>query len=1204
MSLNNHFKLESTPSSICPTTGLSLIRRSEWTNVSFGKDYRGNVSVLGGCILISQPSGYATAHDVIEVFRLAKKVISETMGDHPYIHLEDYTNLTGASLEARRCYMEIQKKQKQLLGIVYYGLSPLLKMNIKLANTFRVFKFDVGIVSDYAEAVNHALLVLSAHNIRPEDLFIGSGPHPSFFSQRKDNICPITGLKITTKPEWTDIDLGDGYSVSFKFIGKRILHSFSRGKAGKQNIKNLFMERAKVLNEMLDPQDSIIELRDYFGVHRTITRAARVQMAKELNANKERMIGFIGYNAPLSVKLAMNVGKSLYKSPFPVSVVRDYKTAIKNAVEILKKHGYSKEVHAPKKVTSEDWSILLDDLSVQFEIINGNIIHSVAKGILKEAHIASLFQMKDKVLEDTGLSTKPFFVLTNLRGLKKADRKAKWCFVKAIRESYEKYLFKLYVFYGVGPILRSVIFLLRPFVPFKVRVGRDFGSALKIIANEKNKNLHLSTQRKPKYEKTGLTYTSKQVGRYVDELLFFLSNLNWESDKIDETSIEIDSSHPFRPVFDALSLIKMDLNDLLKERRVAEKALGKEKAYLEHLIESAPEAIAMSDISHKILRINKEFTRLFGYSNKEVRGRSIDDLIVPDELKDEAVNASHQVGQAGQVIYFDSIRQHKDGSLVDVSILASPIKMDGEQLGYYGIYRDITERKLAEKKLQNAKKEWERTFDAISDVVTIQDAERRIIQMNKATVKLLNKKPEDIINKYCYQLFMNKSEPCPGCPGLDTVRRNIPGTAEIKQTHTNKVFQVSTAPILDDNKEFAGIIHAARDITQHKQLESHFRQAQKMEAIGTLAGGIAHDFNNVLYPIFGYAEMTMDDVPEKSLAYRNLKEILKAASRATDLVQQFLTFSRQSEQEPKLIKVQPIVKEALKLLRFSFPSTVNIQYSIDEDCGPIKADPSQIHQIIMNLCTNAYQSMGERGGKLDVNLVSVNISTENLKEYPNLEPGPYLQLSVSDTGHGIDQTILDRIFDPYFTTRGPGEGTGVGLSVVHGIVKSFKGDIKVSSRKDEGTTFDVFFPVAEVSKEDAPAVSPGQILTGTEHIFLVDDEDDIVEMGQQMLGRLGYRVTGFTDSLEALAAFRKNPKEIDLVITDQTMPNLTGIELAKKLVKIRPDIPIILCSGFSEVISKEEVKAIGIREYIDKPIVRNTIAGVIRQIFDSERTPK
>jgi signal transduction histidine kinase/ActR/RegA family two-component response regulator len=380
--------------------------------------------------------------------------------------------------------------------------------------------------------------------------------------------------------------------------------------------------------------------------------------------------------------------------------------------------------------------------------------------------------------------------------------------------------------------------------------------------------------------------------------------------------------------------------------------------------------------------------------------------------------------------------------------------------------------------------------------------------------------------------------------------------------------------------------------------ERQLQQVLKIQAIGTLAGGIAHDFNNILFPIVGYTELTMDEVPEDSVAHNNLEEILKAAHRAKDLVQQILTFSRQSGQERKPVKVQSIITEALKLLRASIPASIDIIHKIDDDCQPVMGDATQIHQVIMNLCTNAYHAMQDKGGTLKVNLSEVDVDYEETIEKIGMQPGKHLQLLVTDEGCGMDAAVLERIFEPYYTTKEQGKGTGLGLSVIHGIAKNHRGDITVASTPGKGTTFKVYLPIIEDGDTAAEFEPSNGAAKGNERILLIDDEEQIVSMEQQMLENLGYEVTARTDSTEALKEFSEKPQNFDLVITDMTMPHMTGDALAQKLLNIKPDIPVILCTGFNEDITEEKALAMGIQKFVMKPVIKNDLASTIRTVLD------
>ncbi len=399
----------------------------------------------------------------------------------------------------------------------------------------------------------------------------------------------------------------------------------------------------------------------------------------------------------------------------------------------------------------------------------------------------------------------------------------------------------------------------------------------------------------------------------------------------------------------------------------------------------------------------------------------------------------------------------------------------------------------------------------------------------------------------------------------------------------------------------------AQDVTERKQtenekksLEAQLQQAQKMETIGTLAGGIAHDFNNILFPLVGYTEMLLEDVPEDSPFRENLAEIYTSAMRAKDLVQQILTFSRHEKHETKLMKIQPIVKETVKMIRSTIPSTIEVTLNMGSHFGIINADPTHVHQLMMNLLTNAYHAIGDEVGQLKVEIKEVELSNFELMT-PRMVPGIYNCITVSDTGAGIDDKTKKRIFEPFFTTKEKGKGTGMGLSVVHGIVESMAGGIQISTELGKGTEFSVYIPVVKSSVKEHSAQAKESVPGGTEKILLIDDEETIIRMENKVLQRLGYQITSCTDSIKALEVFSSSPGKFDLVITDFAMPDMPGDKLAAKLIEIRSDIPILLCTGYSKPMSEAKAISMGIKGFLNKPIGKRNLALKIREVLDENK---
>jgi signal transduction histidine kinase/CheY-like chemotaxis protein len=390
------------------------------------------------------------------------------------------------------------------------------------------------------------------------------------------------------------------------------------------------------------------------------------------------------------------------------------------------------------------------------------------------------------------------------------------------------------------------------------------------------------------------------------------------------------------------------------------------------------------------------------------------------------------------------------------------------------------------------------------------------------------------------------------------------------------------------------ILEAYIDITERMRLESQLHQAHKMQAIGTLAGGIAHDFNNMLAAILGYTELAMQQMRQDRVMQGYLQGVLTAGHRATDLVQQILTFSHQTEFKRSTIQLHLLINEAFRLLRAALPSTIAIRQVIDPHCGSVSADPTQMYQVLLNLCTNAAHAMRETGGVIEVLLEPVDVTTDRPTVPPELEVGPYVRLTVRDTGHGMAPEIMERIFDPFFTTKDRGEGTGMGLAVVYDIVTSHGGAITVESAPEQGATFAVYLPrLADPTPAALSSEEP--LMGGSERLLLVDDEAALVHLGQAMLEHLGYTVVVCTSSLEALEVFRMAPQSFDLVITDYTMPTMTGEVLAQELRRIRSDIPIILCTGFSATMTAERARALGIVAFVLKPVNVRDLSLAIRQ---------
>jgi PAS domain S-box-containing protein len=649
-----------------------------------------------------------------------------------------------------------------------------------------------------------------------------------------------------------------------------------------------------------------------------------------------------------------------------------------------------------------------------------------------------------------------------------------------------------------------------------------------------------------------------------------------------------------------LEKTNLELQLEINERKRAEERLKAASLYATTLIEASLDPLVTIRRDGKIMDVNRATELVTGVHREKLIGSDFSDYFTEPE---KAKKGYEEVFSKGFVTDYPLAIRNISGKVTEVLYNATVYKnVYGEVQGIFAAARDITERKQIEESLREREALLRTVFETLPVGVWITDKNGVIIQGNQAGQQIWAGARYVGIDQFGeYKGWWadtgKRIEPEEWAAARAVLKGETSINEEIEIEcfdGSHKIILNSAAPIRDEKQEILGAFIVNQDITRRKRSEKALRQIHKMEALGTLAGGIAHDFNNILMPIVINTELALLDTPEGSPILNYLKLVQEAANRGKDLIKQIITFSRQKEQVKVPVEIGPIIKEALKFLRSSIPKSIEIREHLEVAHSTILADPTQIHQILMNLCSNASYAMREKGGILDVSLTAIEVDADMARRHMELNPGSYLRLTVSDTGHGMDKETMEKAFDPFFTTKKPGEGAGMGLAVVHGIVKNYSGAITAYSEVGIGSTFNIFLPMMKSERKiEIPSSEP--ISMGNERILLIDDEEIQIRSVQPMLERLGYKVIGKTDAIQALEIFRTQPDTFDLVITDQTMPHMTGRELAEKILRIRPDIPIILCTGFSEVIHEEEAKAMGIREFVMKPFSANEMAERIRK---------
>ncbi|MFC1884562.1 PAS domain S-box protein [Thermodesulfobacteriota bacterium] len=645
-------------------------------------------------------------------------------------------------------------------------------------------------------------------------------------------------------------------------------------------------------------------------------------------------------------------------------------------------------------------------------------------------------------------------------------------------------------------------------------------------------------------------------------------------------------------------LLARNIIQFLEDLKTAQRTTKESEEKYRSLLENIPQKIFYKDKNSRYISCNIQYAKDLNITPEQIIGKTDYDFH-PKEFAEKYIADDKRVLASGNTEFVEE-EYFQNGNKLIVNTLKAPVKDEqGNTVGIFGTFWDITEQKHVQNALSESEEKMRLIIESSPIGIRItQDG--KYMYVNPSFVKIFgHENSDEIVGRpieelYAYEdresILKKHWDRLAGNKGISSYE--VKGLRKSGEPFDIEVW--STSVDYDGRPAVLGFI---TDISETKELRAQLHQAQRVEAIGTLAGGIAHDFNNILGAIIGYTELAGLDIPKSSPASNNLLEVLKACERAKDVVSQILAFSRQTELKDKPIKLAPVIKEGLKLLRASLPTTIEIRANIEDDTGTVVVGPSQIHQVLMNLCTNAAHAMQETGGVLEVTLLATELDSEAAAAIQNLKPGPYVSLAVSDSGYGISSELKDRIFEPYFTTKEKGVGTGLGLSVVHGIVARHSGAISFNTDPGKGTTFYVYLPRFKDQAEETfePVEEPP---TGKEHILFVDDEENLVQVVQQMLEHLGYKVTAKTSPIEALETFKSKPEIFDLVITDQTMPNMTGEKLAKKFIQIRPKIPIILCSGFSGIMSESKAIAIGIKAYVIKPFLMMDLAKKVREVLD------
>jgi PAS domain S-box-containing protein len=1276
----------------CPITGFPITQKLEYSGGSDPASYNIKVFLIGDQIILSEASGYANLNDLKELMRLNRKLEQEKITADFFIYIADYTHLYGASLEARKYYIEEMQSRPRLKHIIFFGTSPMFNMSIKLAKRFYKFKFQVHIVPDYAVAMHLAksLLASSASGLEtpPPQL----EPLPPLHDPET---CPVTGLTILAKPEWTNIDLGQNYTVTFKWIGKRILYSFSTGNAGEQGIENLFHERAKVLLTTLGPDEPFFEIRDYSGITGRVTKTARDQLTAGLRTTEDRMIGWIGFHAPLGVKLAINVGRHLHKAKFPMTIVEDYKTAVHKAVEALAQFDGREQPFQRQADPAEDkdqWVLDQEGYSSRYRIVNANVIYGTIAGFMREQHVKPIFNMFKQILERVQPAVDDYYFVFDIQGLEGATLKARRLYIDAFKHWYKKYPFRMLIFCRANRLLNAAINLGRPLLPFKVRVFPSLPSVWTYLEGLKAAAEIIGSV--PAASAENNETLPAGVQRYVDELLYFIGRINWEVEGIQSPDIP-DLAHPFVPVFDAIMLLKSDLDNLsqarkkteweLKEsetrlktilgsvqtgiviidkethrimdvnpagadligapkkqivgavchqyicpaekgkcpitdlhqtvdnservllttrghkmpiiktvvavnlngrdcllenfvdisaRREAEEALRIEKSYMDRLFESAPEGIFMGDVQHRSLRINPEFTKLFGYSPEEALGKTIDELVAPAHLMQEATGMTEAVDKAGHPISLESKRKRKDGALIDVSILAAPITLDDKTIANYGIYRDITARKRAEEALRKSEEKYRTILESIEESYYEVDLAGRFTFFNDSMCRLLGYDREGLLGKgnreytdeinagKMYDVFSRVYQT--GKPAMGT------DWEVVRKDGTHCFVETSVSLMRDQNNQVVGFKGIARDITERKQSEALNIAKQEAEAANQaksrFLAHMSHEIRTPLNGIIGMAELGLETALNDQQC-NILQTINTEANSLLNVVNDILDFSKIEAGKMEIEKIpfdlRNLVEEVTRsqALPAEHKGLDLISYVPPDLPTALIGDPVRLRQVLLNLASNAVKFTEQ--GEVYISAALDRVWNEEL----------FIDFTVQDTGIGISSEKQPKIFESFTqgddsTTRRHG-GTGLGTSISKQLVELMGGEIRLQSRENKGSTFLFTLPF---QKDPAKADLPQNQETdfAGRKILLWDRNTTRRSVLKQYLRDRHCEVLEAAEKDQAahiLKNLKAQGQPIDLLVLDNHFPEPDGNGLPSELQALirNGNIPVILLNSAGKI---------------------------------------
>ncbi|MGM0403029.1 MAG: PAS domain S-box protein [Thermodesulfobacteriota bacterium] len=1020
------------------------------------------------------------------------------------------------------------------------------------------------------------------------------------------HFCPITGLELYTRPEWQRHKIGSDYTVDFWVIGDSIIYTRPAGNVNLKTIKSSLLIDEAVASHVAGGTGRYIQIEDYSQLH-SVSFDARKHFA-DYYANNRRVEAVFLCNLSPLMNLAIKIGKRFAFPGLTIFTGGYYRHAVEKALEICEARGLpkgtfvfnqplkyreeSKTLSPVALLTNPQWEIKTHDFTCQNVVIDQKILFSMPEGHLNARHIPLIHNVHTSVMQQADFD----YIVEDASKMSGFTRKSLQLLVKYVLSLHRENPFRMYVISGANALIATAAKMTHPFTPFAIRTAGDINTAFEMIRQDQ-KNQHTAP-------KTQEEHPDSQIQRYIDDLLLFIGSINWEKEGIESEAGEFDPDHPFASIFNSIAIIKEELDDLTARRRENELTIRENEEKYSKLFLYSNDAIFINDLDGRILDVNNKAVEISGYSKSELLALNIHDLQARKSL--ESSHTALEAMKEDGFVNFEIECMKKNGERFSAEVSSNIFEIKGQKIVQM-LMRDITQRKEAEAVLRN----YRTLVETMNDGMAIVDPQLHIRYANKALCKMTGYHADEIIGRPAIDFLDEKNQQrleaeISEWPQDDTHIFEIDLTGKDNQSISAIV---SPTSIYNDEGEFTGFMGIVTDISdlnkarwEKDHLQAQLFHSQKMEAIGALAGGVAHDFNNYLTIILGCADLMQVKKDDRIKQEKYIQEIKNAAEHSAALTRQLLAFSRRQILEKTTININQVIANMGKMLRRLIGENIELQTTLAPELRQVHADPGQIEQIILNLAVNARDAMPD-GGRLRIITENTVIDEFYRRRFPYAQAGDFVCMTFEDNGCGMKPDVVENIFEPFFSTKVAGQGTGLGLAVVYGVVKQHDGWIDVYSEPSHGSRFTIYLPVqtslagrAGEKKAASHKAAPSEYQGSGEWILVVEDQKEVREMIISVLEMNGYQVAS-ADSIAAARKLNAEKKEgFSLLFSDVILSDGNGIDLAIAITADHPDTKVLLSSGYTEEKSRIDIIEKNRFHFLQKPY---PIAAMLEKVSEA-----